>query len=206
MGSCHHLTVFFPASQLNPDWQPEPDLETLKLRLGAYALLQAHYSSTGGVEACGPLAHSPDSDLLILGACSQVCTSLPLLQYLEVFNAIELSCDHASLALQGAQTAMLFYASYKCSKQLCSGAPCVYGVKLLGTAKALAGTDPRAGQVDQVNEQPSTGPVARSAIELVKGRRGTCASAARLPQRALQLLASLAPALQTETYFPPMCV
>lgn len=72
-------------------------------------------------------------------------------------------------APQGNQRALLFFASYACKKKLCSGVPCVYGVKLLGAAAALPDKDPRAGQVDQVDIAPSSGPVVRSVEASLKG-------------------------------------
>ena len=54
-------------------WTPLVDLTTPPVRLAAYALLSSYYTTSGGTASCGPLSTSPDSDMLILGACAQVC-------------------------------------------------------------------------------------------------------------------------------------
>ncbi len=42
------------------------------VRLAALALLTKHYGSIGGPATCGPLSSNPDTDIMILGACSRV--------------------------------------------------------------------------------------------------------------------------------------
>ncbi len=55
---------------------------------------------------------------------------------------------------------MLIYARYTCKNQACPGAlgGCIYGGKLLGTARALPGTEPRVSQLDAVPVTPSVPP------------------------------------------------
>lgn len=61
--------------------------------------------------------------------------------------------------MQDDLTALLIYARYMCTNNTCAGGqPCMYGAKLLGTARRLPGTEPRVAQLDAVPVQPSVPP------------------------------------------------
>ena len=129
------------------------DLAAPPVRLAAYALLSSYYATSGGTASCGPLSTSPDADMLILGACIQVCDLCP--DVWEPGPATE-PCHPCSPHVQADITALLFFARYTCAG--CTSTDpggCTFGVKLLGTARSVPGTDPSAGQVDQVAIAPS---------------------------------------------------
>ena len=166
----------------------------------AWSLLARFYAASGALAACGPLTTNPDTDLLVLSACSKVggragrrgvgmdarpSTCLLLLQLRLAVgtrsdqsswcmkqrsppppppNGRELtrcpSHTHGLLQLDAPDPtlALLFFARYTCAAACGAGAPpsdCTYGVKLLGSAVGVPGSDPRAGQVDAVDEPPS---------------------------------------------------
>lgn len=68
--------------------------------------------------------------------------------------------------MQGSELALFFFARYACQGK-------TYGIKLLGTARELAGKDPRVVQVDQMFILPSAGPInMESGRRLSQGRLG----------------------------------
>ena len=147
-------------------WTQLVDLTSPPVRLAAYALLSSYYATSGGTASCGPLSTSPDSDMLILGACTQVCVICahmhpsPFSRVSVCRNPASSSEHRASRPLfrapQADLTALLFFASYTCAGCTSSDpGGCTFGVKLLGTARSVPGTDPSAGQVDQVDTPPS---------------------------------------------------
>lgn len=183
------------------EWREVLDVQAPAVRLEAYSLLQEHYRSTGGADFCGPLLHNPDTDVLVLGACTKVgmapatadssvrgILALPSAFYPAHMQARsnEAALHNVSWPVQDDLHALLFFASYTCKQQLCNGTPCVYGVKLLGTARALAGKDPLPGQVNQVDVAPSSGQVVQSKQAAVSAGEHCGCLPAIAPVRLLQ--------------------